>query len=170
MDGDRFHFLFCESGCDCIMKILDILHKDTILLDLMARDKKGAIEEMVRPVADIAGLDYRELVRVLMERERLGSTGIGGGIAIPHGKLKGLKKLMLGFGRSTKGVSFESIDGKPAHIFFLLLTPEDAIDVHLKMLARISRILRNEIFRTRLEKAASPEDILSAIRQEDEIS
>ena len=67
-------------------------------------------------------------------------------------------------------VSFESIDGKPAHIFFLLLTPEDAIDVHLKMLARISRILRNEIFRTRLEKAASPEDILSAIRQEDEIS
>lgn len=150
------------------MKIVDVLQKDAILVDLKSHDKKGVIEELVQPVAQIAGVRYEELARVLMERERLGSTGIGGGIGIPHGKLKGLKSLLLGFGLSREGVNFASIDGKPTHIFFLLVTPENSIDVHLKLLAQISRILKNEMFKERLLAAGDPEEVLEIIRQEDE--
>jgi len=151
-----------------MMKIADVLHKDAVLTDLVSRDKKGVIEEMVIPAARIAGVETRELVRVLMERERLGSTGIGGGIGIPHGKLKGLESLILGFGLSRKGVDFESIDGKPTYIFFLLLTPENSIDIHLRMLARISGILKNEMFRKRLMNAADADEILTVISEEDD--
>ena len=85
------------------MKILDVLPKEAILADLKAVDKKGVLEELVSPVADISGVNHEDLVKVLMERERLGSTGIGEGIGIPHGKVKDLKSLILGFGRSRKG-------------------------------------------------------------------
>ncbi|MEE4356971.1 MAG: PTS sugar transporter subunit IIA [Desulfococcaceae bacterium] len=150
------------------MKIVDVLQKDAVLTALKARDKKGLIEEMGGPTARIAGVKTEELVRVLLERERLGTTGIGGGIGIPHGKLKGIDSLILGFGLSREGVDFESIDGKPTHIFFLLLTPENSIDIHLRMLARISGILKNEIFKQRLMNAADADEILEIIRQEDD--
>lgn len=150
------------------MKILDVLNKETIITDLKAKDKKGVIEELAEPLSGIAQVDKKELVRVLMERERLGSTGIGGGIGIPHGKIKELDSLLLGFGISRKGVNFESIDGKPTHIFFLLITPENSTGVHLQMLARISRILKNEPFKHKLMEAADPNEVLSAIREEDE--
>jgi PTS system nitrogen regulatory IIA component len=150
------------------MKILDVLSKDAINIDLKARDKKGVIDELVAPVAAIAGASQEGLVRVLMERERLGSTGIGGGIGIPHGKLKDIESLMLGFGISRKGVEFESMDGRPTHIFFLLLTPENSAGVHLKLLARISRLLKNDAFKEQLMAANFPDDIISAIREEDE--
>ena len=107
-------------------------------------------------------------MRVLIERERLGSTGIGGGIGIPHGKLKGLESLVLGFGLSRRGVDFESIDGRPTHIFFLLITPENSTGVHLKLLARISRILKNDPFKEKLFNAADREEVLSIIDEEDE--
>ena len=125
------------------MKILDALLKEAILSDLKANDKKRVLEELVTPVARIADLNHDYLVKVLMERERLGSTGIGEGIGIPHGKVKDLESLVLGFGLSKKGVDFDSMDGQPAHIFFLLLTPENSTGLHLKLLARISRILKN---------------------------
>lgn len=152
------------------MKMLDVLQEDAILSDLQSQDKKGVIEELVMPLVKTAGVKYEELVKILMERERLGSTGIGGGIGIPHGKLKGLKSLILNFGRSRKGVDFESIDGKPTHIFFLLITPENSIDLHLKLLAHISRILKNDLFKERLLNAETREEILNIIRQEDETS
>lgn len=101
------------------MKILDVLQKEAVLVNLKSRDKKSVIEELAMPVARIANINHDDLVRVLMERERLGSTGIGGGIAIPHGKIKELESLAMGFGLSRKGVDFESMDGRPAHIFFL---------------------------------------------------
>ena len=126
------------------------------------------LEELVAPVAKIAGVNDEELVRVLMERERLGSTGIGSGVGIPHGKLKNIDSLILGFGLSRKGVDFESIDGQPTHIFFLLVTPENSTGLHLKLLARISRILKNEPFRNRLLNAATVEEILRIIKEEDE--
>ena len=151
-----------------MMKIADVLQKEAVVTDLKSTDKKGVIEEMVIPAARMAGVKTQELVRVLMERERLGSTGIGGGIGIPHGKLKGIDSLILGFGLSRKGVDFESIDGRPTHIFFLLVTPENSIDVHLRMLARISGILKNEVFRKRLMNAADPDEILTIIREEDD--
>lgn len=149
------------------MKILDVLRKEAVVLDLKAREKKGVIEELVAPLAEISGVASGDLVKVLMERERLGSTGIGGGIGIPHGKLKGLESLIVGFGLSRKGVDFESMDGRPTHIFFLLVTPENSIDVHLKLLSQISRILKNDLLKQRLRNAQTSDDILDIIREED---
>ncbi len=150
------------------MKICDVLHKEAILADLKARNKKGILEELVAPVAEIAKVQQEDLVRVLLERERLGSTGIGGGIGIPHGKMKNLENLVLGFGLSRNGVDFESLDGKPAHIFFLLVTPENSTGLHLKLLARISRILKNETFKNRLLEAGDRDEIFGIIMGEDE--
>lgn len=150
------------------MKILDVLQKDAVLPDLKSRTKKEVLEELVAPVAHLAGIDRDDLVRVLLERERLGSTGIGGGIGIPHGKLKGIQDLVIGFGLSRQGVDFESLDGQPTRIFFLLVTPENSTGLHLKLLARISRILKNEVFREKLLHAADRDEILTAIREEDE--
>lgn len=150
------------------MKILDVLPKEAITIDLDATDKKGVIEELVTPILPLTGVDQPELVRVLMERERLGSTGIGGGIGIPHGKLKSLESLVLGFGLSRKGVDFESMDGRPTHIFFLLLTPENSTGLHLKVLARISKILKNDFFREKLINAADRDEVYEIIKADDE--
>ncbi|MEE4606070.1 MAG: PTS sugar transporter subunit IIA [Desulfobacteraceae bacterium] len=150
------------------MKICDVLDRNSILPDLKSRNKKGILEELVVPVAEIAGVSQKDLTKVLMERERLGSTGIGGGIGIPHGKMKNLESLVLGFGLSRKGVDFESLDGQPTHIFFLLITPENNTGLHLKLLARISRILKNDPFKSRLLEAADRDEILGIIREEDE--
>ncbi len=150
------------------MKICDVLDRRSILPDLKAQNKKGILEELVVPVAEIAGVSQKDLTKVLMERERLGSTGIGGGIGIPHGKMKNLESLVLGFGLSRKGVDFESLDGQPTHIFFLLITPENNTGLHLKLLARISRILKNDPFKSRLLGAADGDEILGIIKEEDE--
>ena len=150
------------------MKILDVLSRDAICADLKASDKKGILEELATPVAEATGIGRDDIIRVLMERERLGSTGIGGGIGIPHGKLKALDVLVLGFGLSRAGVDFASMDGKPTHIFFLLLTPENSTGLHLKVLARISRILKNDPFKEKLMAAASAEEIYTIIQEEDE--
>ena len=150
------------------MKILDVLSKEAVSVDLKATDKKGVLDELVAPVAQLAGASQEELVKVLMERERLGSTGIGGGIGIPHGKLKDLENLILGFGLSRRGVEFESMDGRPTHIFFLLLTPESSAGLHLKLLARISRLLKNDVFKSELMQASSVEDIIATIQEKDE--
>ena len=150
------------------MKILEALNREAILTDLKAQDKKSIIEELVEPIAHIANLNKENLVKVLLERERLGSTGIGGGIGIPHGKLKDLNCVTLGFGLSRKGVDFESIDGRPTHIFFLLVTPENSTGDHLRMLARISRILKNDPIKERLLDASSVDDVIQIIHEDDE--
>jgi PTS system nitrogen regulatory IIA component len=150
------------------MKIIDLLLKEAILSDLKANDKKGVLEELVTPVARIADIKHDYLVKVLMERERLGSTGIGEGIGIPHGKVKDLESLVLGFGLSKKGVDFDSMDGHPAHIFFLLLTPENSTGLHLKLLARISRILKNDSFKQKLLRATNRDEIYSIIKEQEE--
>ena len=150
------------------MKILDVMHKEAIIDDLKSQTKKGVLEEMVAPLSHMTGKDHKALVRVLMDRERLGSTGIGGGIGIPHGKIKDLESLVLGFGLSRKGVDFEAIDGLPTHIFFLLITPENSTGLHLRLLARISRILKNDDFKERLKNAADRDEIFDIIKEEDE--
>jgi len=150
------------------MKILDVLHKETIIPDMKSRTKIEVLDELVAPVARLTAVDRDELVHVLLERERLGSTGIGGGIGIPHGKLKDLDNLIIGFGLSRKGVDFESLDGEPTRIFFLLVTPENSTGLHLKLLARISRILKNEPFKERLLQARDSSEIYSIIKEEDE--
>jgi nitrogen PTS system EIIA component len=150
------------------MKIIDVLNIDAILDDLKSDDKKGILQELAAPLAARAKVSSEHLVKVLLERERLGSTGIGGGIGIPHGKLRDLENLMLGFGLSRKGVDFESMDGRPTHIFFLLVTPESSTGLHLKLLARISRILKNDLFKEKLIKAKNREEIYSIIQEKDE--
>jgi PTS system nitrogen regulatory IIA component len=149
------------------MRILDVLQEDAIISELTATDKKAVLEELTAAVAKASGVDQEEMVRVLLERERLGSTGIGSGIAIPHGKLKSLGALLVGFGRSRKGVDFEAIDGKPAHIFFLLMAPEDSSGAHLRMLARISRLLKDSALRQGLMDAADRRELYALIQNED---
>ena len=150
------------------MKILDFLHKETILPDLQAQDKKGLLEELTLPVAQITQADHKELVRVLIEREHLGSTGIGGGIGIPHGKLKSLSELVLGFGLSRKGVNFDALDKKPTHIFFLLLTPDDSAGIHLRLLAQISKLLKDDGFKNRLMQTLDKQEVIRTIEEVDE--
>lgn len=150
------------------MKILDVLDKEAILIDLKSKDKIGILNELVAPAARITGIDHKDMVQVLMERERLGSTGIGGGIGIPHGKLKNLDKLVLGFGLSRQGVDFESMDGRPTHLFFLLITPEHSTDLHLKLLARVSRLLKKEPLKEMMMKATSADEIITIISEEDD--
>jgi len=150
------------------MKILDNLKKEAIIDDLKSQDKKGIIEELVTPIADASSINHEDIVRVLLERERLGSTGIGNGIGIPHGKLKGIDSLILGFGLSRKGVDFDSMDGQPTHIFFLLISPENSAGLHLKLLAQISKILKMDAFREKLLKATNKDEIYETIRNVDE--
>lgn len=149
------------------MKILELLRQEAINIDLKAKDKKGILDEMVTSVAPQTNASPEELVKVLMERERLGSTGIGGGIGIPHGKFKGLDSLVLGFGLSRQGVDFEAIDGRPTHIFFLLLTPENSAGDHLKLLAHISRLLKDDDFKTQLMQAPDTSKIIEIIDNND---
>jgi len=150
------------------MKLLDIIDKDLINAELKSKSKGEVLGELAKMVAQKEGLDVDQLVSVLEEREKLGSTGIGDGIAIPHGKLKGLKKLVASFGKSGKGVNFESIDGKPTHIFFLLMAPENTAGMHLKALARISRLLKDKKFRDNLMDAKTTEEVFKIIKEEDD--
>ncbi|MDL2270041.1 PTS sugar transporter subunit IIA [Desulfosarcina sp. OttesenSCG-928-A07] len=150
------------------MKILDVLDKEMILVDLAATDKIGVLTELSEPAARMTGLQSADIVRVLLERERLGSTGIGDGIGIPHGKINNLDRAIMGFGLSRKGVPFESIDNRPAHLFFLLITPENATDVHLKLLARISRMLNKETFRQMLMNVTTSAAVMDIIHENDE--
>jgi PTS system nitrogen regulatory IIA component len=150
------------------MKILDALDEGSVIADLKGRSKPEVLEELAAPVARLANEELRDVVEVLLERERLGSTGIGGGIGIPHGKLKRLDRMVIGFGLSRKGVDFDSLDGEPTRIFFLLMAPESSTGLHLKLLARISRILKNETLKERLLQAKSAEEITAIIKEEDE--
>ena len=149
------------------MKILDILKEETIISELTATDKKGVLQELTGPVAQVSGVNQDEMVRVLLERERLGSTGVGTGVAIPHGKLRSLDSLLVGFGRSRKGIGFDAIDGRPAHLFFLLMAPENSTGDHLRMLARISRLLKDSALRQSLMDAAGPHELYTLIENED---
>ncbi len=150
------------------MKLLDILPKESIISELRGHSKREVLEELTDALLKHRPqLDRAQVVEVLLERERLGSTGIGDGIAIPHGKIKDLDQLALSFGRSTSGVDFESMDGKPAHFFFLLVAPENCAGIHLRALAKIARFLKNSTIRKRLG-AVQTQDEVAAILQEDE--
>ena len=151
------------------MKLSEILNPDNIIPDLRAKDKKGVLEELVDViVSHDPSLDKGSLVKVLLERERLGSTGIGDGIAIPHGKFRGLKHPVISFGRSLEGLDFDSMDGQPAFLFFLLVAPENSASIHLKALAKISKILKNSSFRNVLMQASSSKELYQTIIQNDE--
>lgn len=137
------------------MDIEDILQEDSIVASLMVTSKKHALMELAALASGGTGVGEREIFDVLMERERLGTTGVGSGIAIPHGKLPGLKGLFGCFARLEEPVNFDSVDGEPVDLIFLLLAPETAGADHLKALARISRVLRNAVSCDKLRTAGS---------------
>lgn len=152
------------------MKILDILpQEELIAASLTGATKADVVRELSFHLAQqYPEIDPERLVSVLWERERLGSTAIGDGIAIPHGKLAGLKHVRSAFGRHLTGVDFESLDGKPTRLFFVLVAPEDSVGQHLKALARVSRLLKDAAFRERLIAAPDRHEIFRLIREEDE--
>ena len=150
------------------MKIMEILVKESVILDLGVRTKREVLAEMAASLAKVEPqIEAGRLLDVLMEREALQSTGIGEGVAIPHGKLPGLQRLVASFARSRAGVDFESIDGQPTHHFFLLVVPEHSGGQYLKALARISRFFRDPVFRQNLAEGEALEDVIRAIEEED---
>lgn len=150
------------------MKIAEFLSPNAVVADLRAKSKTDILKELCESLARAnPGLRTDRLVEVLQEREKLGSTGIGEGVAIPHGKLSGISQLQASFGVSRGGVDFDAIDGKPTHLFFALVAPENSAGVHLKALARISRLFKNPRFRQSILEARSSEDIHKLIAEED---
>jgi PTS system nitrogen regulatory IIA component len=150
------------------MRIVDFLQPEDIVPRLSATTKGELLDELAGVLAKShAGVDHAELLRVLQERERLGSTGIGYGIAIPHGKMRRVDNILLAFGRSIAGIDFNALDNRPVHLFFVLVAPEDAAGVHLKMLARISRLLKDPTVRKRLLEAPDAAAISAIIREQD---
>jgi len=151
------------------VNIVEMLEPAAIVAELKGTGKKEVLAELTDAlVAANPLLNRDEVIRVLLERERLGSTGIGDGVAIPHGKLKNLDRQLIAFGLSRRGVEFDAMDGKPARLFFLLIAPEDSIGVHLKTLARISKLLKAPLVRERLQAAADPLQIHAIIAEEEE--
>jgi PTS system nitrogen regulatory IIA component len=151
------------------MKITDILPEVLVIASLGGRNKEEVLRELAEAMAaQYAEIDANRLVDVLWERERLGSTAIGDGIAIPHGKLPGLKTVLGAFGRHPQGVDFQSLDGKPTKLLFLLVAPEDSVGQHLKALARVSRLLKDPAFRNQLLTAPDQHELYRHLREEDD--
>ncbi|MBW2543814.1 MAG: PTS sugar transporter subunit IIA [Deltaproteobacteria bacterium] len=150
------------------MKIMDILVNDAVILNLGTGSKREVLAEMADALAKVEPqIKADRLLEVLLEREALQSTGIGDGVAIPHGKMAGLDRLVATFARSREGIEFESIDREPTHHFFLLVVPEHSGGQYLKALARISRFFRDAAFRQQLTDAETQDDIIRAIAEED---
>lgn len=150
------------------MKITEILTPDLVVPNLRGAIKSDILRELAGCLAArFPAIEVNVLAAVLAERERLGSTAIGDGIAIPHGKIKGATKIVGAFGRKVGGVDFDSLDGGLTHLFFVLIAPEDSTSLHLKALARVSRLLKDNAFRERLLAAADADDIYSLIVEED---
>lgn len=150
------------------MKIVEFLNEKAVTANIKATTKEGVIRELVDLLAKAEGIrNKEELVKVLLNREALGSTGIGQGVGIPHGKTDTAKKLVAAFGINHQGVNFDALDGEPVYIFFLLIAPEDSAGPHLKGLARISRLLKDKFFREALKQLTDEKAILKLIREED---
>jgi len=151
------------------MKIMDYLDEEWVIADLQGTDKASILKELssvlVKPCKATSG---EELLQVLLDREKLGSTGIGEGIAIPHGRLKKLKNFFISFGRSAQGVDFDSIDRKPSHLFFLVMAPENSAVDNLKLLSRIVTLLKEPSFKKRLIEAPFRKELFQIISEEDE--
>jgi len=151
------------------VKIIDFVSVHTIIPALVSREKDTALVELAAGLASkYDHLDQEKVLGVLQERERISSTAIGDGVAIPHGKLPGLEKIYGVFARSQGGVDFKSLDGEPTHLFFVLIAPENAAADHLKALARISRLLKDSGFRQRLMMGKNQQELFKLISEEDD--
>ena len=147
------------------MDLDNIITVEAVIPHLKASSKKQALQELARKAAEISGLEQREIFDVLLERERLGTTGVGGGIAIPHGKLANLDQLYGVFARADRAIEFDAIDDRPVDLIFLLLAPELAGVDHLKALARVSRLLRDPRTCDRLRGCDTKDAIFALLTQ-----
>lgn len=151
------------------MKITDFLDKKGIKVGLESTEKEDALKELVDVLEAVKEIgDKKSIVRALVDRERLGSTGIGQGIAIPHGKTDRVNELVAILGISQKGVNFEALDGEAVYIFFLLVAPKDTAGPHLKALAQISRLLRDNYFCELLKRCKTSDEVYELIRREED--
>ena len=153
------------------MRMMEFLQERAVTCDLKANDKEGVIRELVGLLVRAGSVkekDVDRLTRILLEREALGSTGIGHGVAIPHGKANSVSRLVSALGVSSHGMNFDSLDGESVHIFFLLVAPEDSAGPHLKALARISRLLKDKHFRESLQTARDEKVLVKLLQEEDE--
>lgn len=151
------------------MRLVEILPESLVIPALTGATKDAVLRELATQLAHVhREVDADKLVEVLWERERLGSTALGDGIAIPHGKLPGLRGVLATFGRHPEGVDFDSLDGKPSHIFFLLVAPDNSVGLHLKALARVSRLLKDDAFRTLLRTTGDRTALYRAICEADD--
>ena len=147
-------------------KISELLPRSAIVLNLQSKEKFEVISELVRPlVAAGAITEEAEFVSAIVRRENMESTGIGLGVAIPHARTKAVPDIVLAFGRSDSGVDFNSLDGKPSHLIFLIAAPEEQKTEYIMTLARLSKLLRKDEVRIGLNKAGSPDDVLGVIMQ-----
>ena len=149
------------------MEIRDIIEPDAVIPHLKANSKKQALQELARLASDITGLAQREVFDVVLQRERLGSTGVGNGIAIPHGKLPGLERLYGLFARADNAIDFDAVDDQPVDLVFLLLAPERAGADHLKALAKVSRLLRDQSVCARLRGCSTSAAIFTLLTEPD---
>jgi PTS system nitrogen regulatory IIA component len=153
------------------MMVAEFLTPESIIPGLSGTDKEPAIREMVECLVRAGQVkDVEGTVEVLLEREKLGSTGIGQNIAVPHAKSDEVGKIVLSVGISEAGVAFDALDGDPVNIIFLVLAPVDSTGLHLKVLARIARLLKDKVFRNALRNCKSAEEIFRTIKEEDERS
>ncbi len=148
------------------MKLNDILVREACIVEMKARTKKEALRELSAVLAgSVKNLDAAGLLDMLLEREKLGTTAMGDGIAIPHARIESLDRLLVGFGRSRQGVDFDSVDGKLTHLFFLLVAPGKEGSAHLLTLARLSRLLSSPEFRSKLLDLESSDDLFRVLEE-----
>jgi PTS system nitrogen regulatory IIA component len=151
------------------LKITDFLTPERVVASLQNHEKTAVLKEMAdRLVASETSLDARKVLQVLLDREKISTTAIGESVAIPHGKMAGVMRVVGVFARSIEGVDFASLDGAPTHLFFVLIAPEDAAADHLKALARISRLLKDPAFRSQLMAGKTSAELYQIIAAEDE--
>jgi len=150
------------------MKISDVLERETVIPDLQSRTKEDVIRELAENLASAhPGINDDKLIEVLMEREKLCSTAVDSGVAIPHAKLSGISDIVAGFGRSVEGIDYDSLDAELTHLFIILVAPETSIGAHIQLLARISKIFRNPDLRAKLMTLETKDEIYDSIIMED---
>jgi len=150
-----------------VTTISQIISEELIVLELKGRKKRQIIDELASHVAEEIELKTRELSKKILEREKMASTGIGHGVAIPHVLIEGLDRTRMVFGRSESGVPFEAADKAPVHLFFLIVGPKSASAEHLKLLSKLSRMVTNREFRRKLREADNPKEVMEIFRAEE---
>ncbi len=151
------------------MKLADFLEVETVIPTLKTNTKQDVIKELADNISNVhPNINNERLTEALLDREKLCSTALDSGVAVPHAKISGITEIILGFGRSLEGIVFESLDKKPTNFFITLITPEDVTGIRIQLLARISKVFRNQDLRSRLMNCDSEQAIFQTIKLEDE--